>query len=212
MNRCRFSRHLSVCAALVLLIAPAVRADSAAGLKDGDYVGVIGDSITEQRQYSLFIEGYLLMCKPKANLRASQFGWGGETAPGFAARMANDVLPFGPAVATTCFGMNDGGYSPLNDDKAKRYRDGQTSVVEQLKKSGARFIVVGSPGAVDFDAFRNDPAAAEMYNKTLAGLRDIAREVAAQQGVAFADVYTPMIEAMRKAKAKYGKEYHVCGG
>src|SRR5688572_22211838 len=104
MNRCCFSRHLSVCAALVMLIAPTVRADSAAaataGLKDGDYVGIIGDSITEQRQYSLFIEEYLLMCKPKADLRASQFGWGGETAPGFAARMANDVLPFGPAVAT----------------------------------------------------------------------------------------------------------------
>lgn len=210
MNRRALSVFLIVCAALLLPTAP--RARAAEALKDGDYVGVIGDSITEQRLYSLFIEEYLLMCQPRANLRASQFGWGGETAPGFAARMANDVLPFGPMVATTCFGMNDGGYSPLDDAKAKRYRDGQTSVVEQLKKSGTRFIVVGSPGAVDFDKFRNDPAAAEMYNKTLAGLRDIAKEVAAQQGVAFADVFTPMIEAMKLAKAKYGKDYHVCGG
>jgi lysophospholipase L1-like esterase len=214
----RVSRRLIAAVMLCLALAPAARpadgssAAAAAGLKDGDYVGVIGDSITEQRLYSLFIEEYLLMCKPRGDLRASQFGWGGETAPGFAARMANDVLPFGPAVATTCFGMNDGGYSPLDDAKAKRYRDGQTSVVEQLKKSGTRFIVVGSPGAVDFDKFRNDPAAAEMYNKTLAGLRDIAQDVARQQGVAFADVWAPMIEAMKGAKAKYGKDYHVCGG
>jgi lysophospholipase L1-like esterase len=209
MNRRAVSCCLLFCLALLFPAPPAARAAEA--LKDGDYVGVIGDSITEQRLYSLFIEDYLLMCQPKANLRATQFGWGGETAPGFAARMANDVLPFGPAVATTCFGMNDGGYSPMDDAKAKRYRDGQTSVVEQLKKSGTRFIVVGSPGAVDFDKFRNDPAAAEMYNKTLAGLRDIAKEVAAQQGVAFADVFTPMLEAMKPAKAKYGKDYHVCG-
>lgn len=210
MNRRRVT--LFCLPALLLCMFAVIPARAAESLKDGDYVGVIGDSITEQRLYSLFIEEYLLMCQPKANLRASQFGWGGETAPGFAARMANDVLPFGPMVATTCFGMNDGGYSPLGDAKAKRYRDGQTSVVEQLKKSGTRFIVVGSPGAVDFDKFRNDPAAAEMYNKTLAGLRDIAREVAAQQGVAFSDVFTPMIEAMKPAKAKYGKDYHVCGG
>lgn len=209
MNRRRVT--LFCLPALLLCMFAVFPARAAEGLKDGDYVGVIGDSITEQRLYSLFIEEYLLMCQPRANLRASQFGWGGETAPGFAARMANDVLPFRPMVATTCFGMNDGGYSPLDDAKAKRYRDGQTSVVEQLKKSGTRFIVVGSPGAVDFDKFRNDPAAAEMYNKTLAGLRDIAKEVAAQQGVAFADVFTPMIDAMKPAKAKYGRDYHVCG-
>ena len=48
---------------------------------------MIGDSITEQKQYSVFIENYLLMCRPAADLRATQFGWGGETSWGFLARM-----------------------------------------------------------------------------------------------------------------------------
>ena len=43
-----------------------------------------------------------------------------------------------------------------------------------------------------------------MYNKTLAELRDIARELAQDEGVAFADVFDPMMDAMTKAKAKYG--------
>lgn len=30
----------------------------------GDIVAVIADSITEQKQYSVFIEDYLLMCQP----------------------------------------------------------------------------------------------------------------------------------------------------
>ena len=51
-----------------------------------------------------------------------------------------------------------------------------------------------------------------MYNKTLGEERDIAREVAQAQGVLFADVITPMIDAMTKAKAKYGKDYHLAGG
>jgi lysophospholipase L1-like esterase len=187
----------------------AVAAD---GLKDGDYVAVIGDSITEQKLYSLNIESYLLMCQPRKGLSATQFGWGGETADGFSKRMANDCLRFKPVVATTCFGMNDGRYSPMDDAKAKWYRDAQRSVVKQLKEAGVRFIVLGSPGVVDADTFRKDPAAAEMYNKTLAALRDIDRDLAKEEGVAFADVFGAMMEVMTKAKAKYGKGYHVGGG
>jgi lysophospholipase L1-like esterase len=153
------------------------------------------------------------MCKPATDLRVTQFGWGGETAPGFANRMANDTLRFRPTVATTCFGMNDGGYSPMDPAKAQRYRDGQRSIVKQLKAAGVRLIVVGSPGCVDADTFSgHNPERATMYNKTLADLRDIARSVANEQGVAFADVFDPMVTAMTKAKAKYGREYHLAGG
>jgi lysophospholipase L1-like esterase len=184
-----------------------------AKLAQGDHVAVIGDSITEQRLYSLYIEDYLLMCKPALDLRVTQFGWGGETAPGFAHRMANDALRFHPVVATTCFGMNDGGYSPMDAEKGKRYRDGQKSIVEQLKKAGVRLIVVGSPGCVDADTFAgHKPEQAAMYNKTLAALRDISRDLAAEEGVVFANVFDPMIDAMTKAKAKYGREYHLGGG
>ena len=182
-------------------------------LRQGDYVAVIGDSITEQRLYSLDIEEYLLMCKPAADLRVTQFGWGGETAPGFAGRMANDMLRFPATAATTCFGMNDGGYSPMDPAKKHRYYDGQKSIVAQLKKAGVRLIAVGSPGCVDADTFANHNAeAAKMYNKTLSELRDVARQVAQEEGVVYADVFDPMMAAMSKAKAKYGRGYALAGG
>lgn len=201
---------MALLALMLVLAAPAFGAE--ARLKDGDYVAVIGDSITEQRLYSTFIEDYLLMCKPASDLRVTQFGWSGETAPGFANRMANDCLVFKPTVATTCYGMNDGGYSPMDPGRAKRYADGQRAIVAQLKKAGVRLIVVGSPGVVDADTFRNSPDAATMYNKTLAAERDIAKALAEEEGVVFANVFDPMMEAMTKAKAKYGKQYHVAGG
>lgn len=199
--------------ALVLCLqvssAPAAAAEA---LKANDHVAIIGDSITEQKLYSLYMESYLLMCQPVSGLTATQFGWSGEVAPGFLNRMNHAFVPFKPSVATTCYGMNDGGYSPMDPAKAKRYRDAQTAIVQNMKKNGVRFIVVGSPGAVDFDKFRNDPKLAEMYNKTLGELRDIAKEVATAEGVAFANVFDAMINAMGPAKAKYGKQYHVCGG
>ena len=128
-----------ITSAVVLVVALCSFRSHAASpsLQPGDYVAVIGDSITEQRLFSLYIEDYLLMCKPAADLRVTQFGWGGETAPSFAGRMANDASRFRPSVATTCFGMNDGGYSPMDPDKAQRYRDGQNSIVKQREASAA---------------------------------------------------------------------------
>jgi lysophospholipase L1-like esterase len=153
-----------------------------------------------------------VMCQPAGRLSQTQFGWSGETSWGFEARMDNDMLRFKPSVATTCFGMNDGGYSPMNEAKSQRYRDAQTKIVRRMKEAGLRFIVVGSPGCVDVQTFRNhNRELAEMYNKTLASLRDIAKEVAQSEGVAFADVYDPMLDVTNKAEAKYGKNYHVAG-
>jgi lysophospholipase L1-like esterase len=181
-------------------------------LKSGDLVAVIGDSITEQKDYSVNIEDYLLACQPKPDLKAMQFGWGGETAGGFKSRMDNDTFRYHPTVATTCYGMNDGGYSPMDPNKAKGYHDNQLAIVKGMKKAGVRFIVVGSPGCVDSTTFRQNPVLATMYNKTLAEERDLSKQVAEAEGVTFADVYDPMIDVMAKAKAKYGPQYHLAGG
>ena len=179
-------------------------------VQSGDTIAVIGDSITEQKKYSVLIEDYLLMCQPADKLRIAQFGWGGETAAGFQKRMKNDTLRFKPTLITTCFGMNDGGYAPLSKERADLYRTSQQQIVDKAKKAGVRAIVVGSPGCVDTDKFKN-PKTSAIYNKTLGELRDIAREVAEKNGVTFADVHQPMIDAMAKAKAKYGSDYHVGG-
>ncbi len=208
-------RYFTLLVPILLLVLTSVDTSSGAepGLTKGDYVAVIGDSITEQQLYSLYIEDYLLMCQPVADLRVTQFGWGGETAPGFANRMANDMLRFGASVATTCFGMNDGRYAPMKPETGKAYRDGQVSIVKQLKEAGVRLIVVGSPGCVDADTFGgHNPEGAKMYNQTLAALRDIARDVAEEEGVVFANVLDPMMDVMAKAKAKYGRDYHLAGG
>ena len=199
-------------AMLLVVLAGASGAWAQLQLKEGDTVAVCGDSITEQKQYSVFIEDYLLMCQPAAKLQTVQFGWSGETSWGFLNRMDRCVPPFKPQVATSCYGMNDGGYRAMTDATGKHYYDSMKAVVARFQKMGVRTIIVGSPGAVDSTSFRHDPKQAEVYNQTLDALTQIAAKVAKQDGVLFADVHTPMMEVMAKAKAKFGPDYLVCGG
>ncbi len=181
-------------------------------LKKGQRVAVVGDSITEQKLYSRYIELYLTACLHDLDLRVIQLGWGGETAGGFAGRMNNDLLPWKPDVVTTCYGMNDGGYKKYDDGVGKRYHDPMADIVGRCKKAGAT-VVVGSPGAVDSNPayFKNAATPPAVYNDSLAHLRDIAKQLAEQEGMLFADVHGAMISAMEKGKAALGDAYDVCG-
>jgi lysophospholipase L1-like esterase len=180
-------------------------------VQPNDVVGIAGDSITAQHLYSSFMEDYLLMCQPTQNLSVVQFGWSGEQAPGFLARLNTDVFPFKPTVITTCYGMNDGHYGPINDDVANTYRKAQTDIVEALKKNGVRAIVLGSSKCVDSHSYHGDPALAAIYNKTLGSLADIDKQIAQQKGVVYADVFGITMDAMTKAKAKFGEDYVFAG-
>ena len=197
---------------LVATFTPVTQAADAPGLKDGDLLAICGDSITEQKVYSNFIEDYLLMCKPVANVRAEAFGWGGDTSWGLDTKLDRFVLPFKPTAATTCYGMNDGGYGVLPPDRAAHFRDAHKGLVTRLKAAGVHYIVLGAPGVVDSETFHKDPKAAAIYNNSLGELSDIVQKVAEEEKVGFADVHSIMMDVMAKAKAKYGKLYDVAGG
>src|SRR5438045_6221503 len=116
-------------------------------LKQDDRLAICGDSITEQKMYSRLMEDYLTVCVPELGVTVRQYGWSGERAPGFLARMTNDCLRFHPTVVTTCYGMNDHEYRPYEERIGKTYREKSAEIVESFKANGAR-VVQGSPGCV----------------------------------------------------------------
>jgi hypothetical protein len=122
--------------------------------------------------------------------------------------LIDDALLVKPAVVTTCYGMNDGGYRKYEDGIGQRYGDAMAKIVQAFKAAGAT-VLVGSPGAVDYDAYKRGQ---EIYNDNLAHLRDIAKQLAEKEGQVFANVHDPMMVAMDTAKPVLGKTYHVCGG
>jgi lysophospholipase L1-like esterase len=208
------SRSLPV---FLLVAAPAASQDvPKAAIKPNARVAIVGDSITEQRLYSKYVADYLYACQPQLNAHVVQFGWSGERAAGFAARVDNDLMPFRPDVVTTCYGMNDGSYTKYTDAIGAAYEKPMREFVGKLKKANAT-VIVGGPGAVDQYFFKRGKeekvsAFSGVYNENLATLSGIARKIAADNGFPHADVHGAMHAVMLAAQAKYGDKYPVCGG
>ena len=179
-------------------------------LKKGDRLAICGDSITEQKMYSRMMETYLTVCVPQLEVSVRQYGWGGETAPGFLRRMTNDCLRFEPTIATTCYGMNDHGYRPYEEKIGATYRTNQDAIVRSFQEHGAR-VVLGSAGCVGGN--KNwDAASVASKNINLCTLRNIDVQIAETRSANFADVFWPMLVAGYDGQQKYGTNYAIAGG
>lgn len=181
-------------------------------LKKGDRVAICGDSITEQKRYSVILESYLTACLPELEITCRQYGWSGEQAGGFLKRMESDVLRFKPDFATTCYGMNDFRYVPYNDPIAADYRKNLTTMVRTFKQAGTR-VLLGSAGIIDSVPHwvKTASGTQQELNLALSKFRNIGIEVAAAEQVAFADLYRPMLLADFHAKKLHGPEFKVAG-
>jgi lysophospholipase L1-like esterase len=181
-------------------------------LQKGDRLAICGDSITEQRKYSLLMEAYIVAARSDLHVTVRQHGWSGEQAGGFLKRMDNDVLRFKPTIATTCYGMNDFRYVPKDEAIASAYRANQTAVVRKFKEAGAR-VVLGSSGTIHSVPpwVKSAKGTWQELNLALLNFRDINIEVAQAEQVAFADVYWPMLVKGHEARAKYGEGFKLEG-
>ena len=96
---------------LLALIAPAVaHGDEPFFLKDGDRVVFYGDSITDQRLYTVFTEAYVVTRFPEMKVDFVHSGWGGDRVTGGSGgpvdvRLERDVEAYRPTVVTIMLGM-----------------------------------------------------------------------------------------------------------
>ncbi len=165
-------------------------------LQEGDCLAICGDSITEQKMYSRLMETYLTVCVPQLKVTVRQYGWSGEKTDGFLRRMDNDCLTFKPTIATLAYGMNDSRYRPFDVTNGQWYEDHYAAIVQRFKHNNVR-VVVGSPGCAGKIAewVKSRSGTLEQHNLNLCALRDIAIGVAESEGVRFADIFWPMLQA-----------------
>ena len=188
---------LLACLASFAALPTAARA--APVLKAGDRVVFYGDSITEQKLYSRYVQQYIQCRYPELNVKFFNAGWGGDTAGGGFGRLERDVLSLHPTVVTLFFGMNDGGYRPVTDDIVRPYKANQEKIIQALKAKGVR-VVVYTPGAVDYD--RKQPLRDAKYNDNLEALGAAVLELAKQYELPSADIHHPMVAFQNAQKAQ----------
>ncbi|MCU0706170.1 MAG: SGNH/GDSL hydrolase family protein [Fimbriiglobus sp.] len=204
-------RPLVAAFALFVTAAPLLAQPKGFFFQPNDRVVFLGDSITEQYQYSTYLELYLTTRFPKANFVFLNAGIGGDTAFGGANRFQLHVLDDKPTAVTINFGMNDAGYQEFKEPANKTYREKTEAMLKQAKAANVR-VALCSPNAVDprvspgFSDFKR-------YLETQKQFYAPLKEIAEKNGANFADQYAvtrKAIEAMTKddPKAEKAKPYY----
>src|SRR6266403_6385867 len=187
---------------LFLLVAQGISAFAGDyQIRDGDHVVFLGDSITEQRLYTTYIEAYALTRHPEWKLWFRNVGWGGDTSwlrqrshPDekqlFAADDASqqkmiddsvgrglkrDVLPLEPTLVTVKFGMNDHSYQAFREDIFRAYVRSQSQIAQMLELHGTRVAFL-TPQPIEDK--RPDPDK-DVRNESLRRFSEGLKEVAA---------------------------------
>lgn len=180
--------------ALLALAAPLLADDFP--IQPGDRVMFLGDSITEQYQYSSDVELYLTTRFPAWKLSFMNAGISGDTATGGANRFQQQVLDEKPTVVTINFGMNDGGYGAFEPNRHKPYVDNTTKMLKMAQDAGVR-VVLMSPNAVDVRKGERFKLYLETQKQFYAPLK----ELAAANKAAFVDQYAITRAGLEKMQA-----------
>ena len=199
---------------LVLTLAALVAAATAPAppgfhLRSGDRVVFYGDSITDQRLYTTFLETYVLTRFPHLDVRFIHSGWGGDRVTGgdggrVDVRLQRDVIAHRPTVVTVLLGMNDGRYRPFEQPLYDRFVSGYARLIQALRAElpQARLTVIQpSP----YDDVTRPPFEGGSYNQVLLRFGAFIKQVAAREHLTFADFNGDLVAVLKKLNAEDSK-------
>ncbi len=174
-------------------------------LRDGDRVVFYGDSITDQRLYTTFTETFVLTRFPDRKIDFVHSGWGGDRVSGGAGgpvdvRLQRDVIPYRPTVVTIMLGMNDGRYRAFDPEIFNTYAAGYEQMVNVLKTVLPNLrmtLIQPSP----YDDVTRAASFAGGYNAVLVRYGQFIKELAGRKSLEVADLNTPVMASLEKAKA-----------
>lgn len=207
----------------VALAVGSLTAEQEFFLRGSDRVVFLGDSITEQKLYTTYIEAYAVTRFPKEKFNFWNSGWGGDTAwlrmrsfPDekalFAAEgdaqqklveaavdgpLKRDVISYKPTVVLINFGMNDHNYEAFREDIFKAYVRSQTHLVKSLAANGARVALL-TPQPLEP---RSSDPSHDVRNMAIRQFAGGLKEVAAKEGATFVNQFDPYIAVMRRIHA-----------
>ena len=196
-TRLRITGFVAAC-----LVASSASSFSAAPdkfyLHPKDTVVFYGDSITDQRLYTMLAELYSITRYPKLDVRFVDSGWGGDRVTGGGGgpidlRLERDVLTYHPTVMTIMLGMNDGKYvnhTPADDDV---YFSGYRHIIDTVRHAiPALRITAIEPSPFD-DVTRPITLQPDGYNAVLVKYGEWLRHYASEAHLDVADLNTGVV-------------------
>ena len=193
---------LSVVSAVLVSVLPVAGADSFY-LKSGDRVVFYGDSITDQRLYTVITEAYVATRYPSLDVTFVHSGWGGDKVSGGGGgpvdvRLTRDVIAYKPTVMTVMLGMNDGLYRAETEATDRAYFDGYRHIVDTIKSSIPSIRITAIQPS-PYDDVTRPAMFPGGYNQVLISFSKWIANYAEQNGLSVADLNTPVVAMLRRA-------------
>ena len=188
------------------LLAAGALAQPAFYLKDKDTVVFYGDSITDQRLYTVATETFVLTRFPQLNVRFVHSGWGGDRVSGggggpIETRLKRDVFPYHPTVVTIMLGMNDGRYKRFDEETFNIFKTGFEKIMSMIRQDSpeTRFTLIEpSP----FDDVTRPVSVPDGYNSVLVKYGEYLGDLAKRTpGSIAADLNTGVVAMLRTANS-----------
>jgi len=187
----------------------------------GKRILILGDSITQGATYVAYIDGAMIIAQPEVKYDLISAGLSSETVsglsePGHAGgkfprpdlheRLDRALEKTKPDLVLACYGMNDGIYMPLSEERFKAFRDGMTKLHDKVIATGAKIIhltppvydPVAIPQRVDMSGEPGKNYA--KYNDVLDRYAEWLIEQRAQ-GWEVIDLHNPMKKALADGRA-----------
>jgi lysophospholipase L1-like esterase len=172
-------------------------------LKYGDRLVFYGDSITEQRLYTNFIESYVVTRFPKLKVKFINKGWSGDKISGggggtLQARLTRDVLPYHPDVMVVLLGMNDANFRSFDQENLERFIGGYDNLIGTVKKIfPVTRMTLAHPTA--YDDFTTNASNDVGYNDVLLRFGQSVKSLAESKQLDYVDFNAPMAKVLMSA-------------
>lgn len=130
----------------------------------GERIVFLGDSITQGGLYVSYTAYFLNRLHPQKNFDIIGLGLSSETLSGLSEeghaggrfprpclfeRLGRVLDKAKPGVVFACYGINDGIYLPLDEQRFATFRDGVMKLITQCKKAGVKEIFIVTPPIFD---------------------------------------------------------------
>ncbi|WP_168735887.1 SGNH/GDSL hydrolase family protein [Cohnella fermenti] len=197
-----------------------------AAIPSGATIVFLGDSITDDGTYISYLDAHFHIHRPEVRLNLINLGVSSETASGLSEpahpfprpcifdRLDRALAESEPDIVVVCYGMNDGIYYPLGEERFEAYRAGMRRLLRTIRASGAQAIAVTPPpfDPVSFEraAERLRPADAaefsydkpyEDYESVLKAYAEWVMTLDESRADGVVNIHDPMLAWIREARA-----------
>ena len=159
-------------------------------LKNKDSIVFIGDELTQQTQYTQYLENFFITQHPKLRLKFHNAGINFSNAQNVLDRFTEDIASHKPNYAFILLGRHDAAFRKFNYKDLSDFSSKLTLIIQSLQDINSQVILI-SPAPFESHKLEKKTIPLD-YNETLAYYSSAIRELALKHNCHFVDLHSAL--------------------